>query len=88
MTIILGFIENYSEENKIIKFYKGNLTLDNEHDINYFKELSKDFYQNKRLTVTDKELSYLMPKLFQQDPPFTEKERNSIVVYIINSIFN
>lgn len=88
MTIILGFIENYSEENKIIKFYKGNLTLENEHDINYFKELSKDFYQNKRLTVTDKELSYLMPKLFQQDPPFTEKERNSIVVYIINSIFN
>lgn len=88
MTIILGFIENYSEENIIIKFYKGNLTLENEHDINYFKELSKDFYQNKRLTVTDKELSYLMPKLFQQDPPFTEKERNSIVVYIINSIFN
>lgn len=88
MTIILGFIENYSEENKIIKFYKGNLTLENEHDINYFKEISKDFYQNKRLTVTDKELSYLMPKLFQQDPPFTEKERNSIVVYIINSIFN
>lgn len=88
MTIILGFIENYSEENKIIKFYKGNLTLENEHDINYFKELSKDFYQNKRLTVTDKELSYLMPKLFQQDPPFTEKERDSIVVYIINSIFN
>lgn len=85
---ILCFIDNYPEQNNIIEFYKGNMKLENEHDINYYRELSKDFYQNRRATFTDKELSILMPKLFQRDPPFTEKEKNSIAFSNINSIFN